>query len=243
MDLPLRWEMAVIQGLFLVLTLVAIRRRLLIVPVLALAVTLKYGIHALTVSQGRYFLAATALEIMTIWVAVYELKPPAWRKPALLNAADPASGGGTPQRCAHPAGPGIQKSVRLHDVTPQRTYQFPLALNDHSASLSCVMNQGFLTSLNLSTVSAQTATIQTFHKDPTPGESATAECELSVSGPPGPLALQVLDSYAPGGSAGRMLQRVTLDGTEVFHHDIAGEPGTGWASIPWHLAASEPRDA
>ena len=232
MDLPLRWEMAVIQGLFLVLTLAAIRRRLLIVPVLALAVALKYGIHALTVSQGRYFLAATALEIITIWVAVYELKPPTWRKPALLNAAILLLAAGLLSGALILLTPRIQEIVRLHDLAPQRTYQFPLALHDHSASLSCVMKQGFLTSLTLSTVSAQSATIQTFHKDPTPGESATAECELSVSGPPGPLALQVLDSYAPGGSAGRMLQRVTLDGTEVFHHDIAGEPGSGWASIP-----------
>jgi hypothetical protein len=44
--------------------------------------------------------------------------------------------------------------------------------------------------------------------------------------------LQVLDEYAPGGLGGRMVQRVELDGEEVFSQDIAEEPGTGWATIP-----------
>jgi hypothetical protein len=29
-----------------------------------------------------------------------------------------------------------------------------------------------------------------------------------------------------------MLQRVEIDGVEVYSHDIAKEPGSGWANIP-----------
>jgi len=44
--------------------------------------------------------------------------------------------------------------------------------------------------------------------------------------------LQVLDPYAPGGFPDRLVQRVELDGVEVYSHDIAREPGSGWADIP-----------
>jgi hypothetical protein len=44
--------------------------------------------------------------------------------------------------------------------------------------------------------------------------------------------LQVLDPYAPGGLPGRMMQRVELDGFEIYSHDIAQAPGSGWANIP-----------
>jgi hypothetical protein len=29
-----------------------------------------------------------------------------------------------------------------------------------------------------------------------------------------------------------MLQRVEIDGVEVFSHDLAKEPGSGWAHVP-----------
>jgi len=44
--------------------------------------------------------------------------------------------------------------------------------------------------------------------------------------------LQVLDPYAPGGLPGRMVQRVELDGVEVYSNDISAAPGSGQANIP-----------
>jgi len=55
---------------------------------------------------------------------------------------------------------------------------------------------------------------------------------LTGSGEPKPLTLQVLDSYPLGDLPGRMLQRVEMDGAEIYSHDIASAPGSGWANIP-----------
>jgi hypothetical protein len=38
-----------------------------------------------------------------------------------------------------------------------------------------------------------------------------------------------------------MVQRVEVDGAEVLSHDIAQEPGTGWANIPLGLVGTGTR--
>jgi hypothetical protein len=229
---PLHFEMVVIQGLFLAVVFFAVRRRHVILLALALAVALKYGIHAITVSQPRYVLVATALEIIAIWIGVDEILAPGVRQalrsglPKLLLVAAVFAAALTL------IAPPLQDVVRRHDIETQRTYQFPLVLTDRSASLSCTVSQGLLSSLILSELSTPSATIQTLSKDPKPGEKAVAQCQLTGSGGPGGVALQVLDAYPTGGLADRMVQRVTVDGAEVFTHDIGREPGTGWATIP-----------
>jgi hypothetical protein len=71
---PLHLEMAAIQGLFLAAVIVGIRRRNTAILVLASAVLLKYGVHAITAAhQGRYFFVATSWEILAITVAIYEI--------------------------------------------------------------------------------------------------------------------------------------------------------------------------
>jgi hypothetical protein len=230
---PLRYEMAVIQGLFLAALIVGVWRRNWAILVLASAVLLKYGIHALIAAQGRYFYAATALEILAIAVAAYEVR-------TVLPA-----GGRLVPMLALALGLGAAFSLGLllvrlrltiyvqsHDVDQQRTYRFPMEVTDHGAALDCVVNRGVLVSLNLPRESMQQAAIRTLLGDPPPGDAATAVCELTGTGKPRPLTLQVLDSYAPGGFPDRMLQRVEIDGAEVYSHDIAKEPGSGWANVP-----------
>ncbi|HEX2643426.1 MAG TPA: hypothetical protein VHU81_10560, partial [Thermoanaerobaculia bacterium] len=38
--------------------------------------------------------------------------------------------------------------------------------------------------------------------------------------------------YEPGGQARQMFQRVEIDGREVWRHDLAATPGTGWQAAP-----------
>jgi hypothetical protein len=233
----LRYELAVIQGLFLAALLLAIQRRSLPILVLASAVLLKYAFHAVTAIQGRYFLAATALELLAIALAVYEIRIlPRGRLrlvvPAL--AAGAACGAAllmfTPRLAAY---------VVSRDTDEQRTYRFVVEPRDGGAELACTMSQGRLMflardktlppSLHGRIVSAA---VRTWEVDPAPGAAASARCELTGTGESRPLALQVLDPYAAGGLPGRMVQRVEVDGVEVYLHDIAKDPGSGWADIP-----------
>jgi hypothetical protein len=228
---PVRYEMAGIQGLFLAALIVGVWRRNWAVLVLASAVLLKFAIHAAVAAQGRYFFPATALELLAIAVAAYEvlMAMPASRRLMVFVAL----------------GVGIafalgllfvrlrlELYVQRHDVDRQRTYRFPVEVADRGAALDCVVNHGLLVSLNLPRQSTQSAAIRTLLTDPPWGDSAAAVCELTGTGKPLPLTLQVLDSYAPGGRPGKMLQRVEIDGVEVYSHDIAKDPGSGWADLP-----------
>ncbi len=228
---PLRYEMAVIQGLFLAALIVGVWRRNWAVLVLASAVLLKFAIHAAVAAQGRYFFPATALEILAIAVAAYEVLTaiPAGRRMMLVLAL----------------GVGIaftlglllvrlrlELYVQSHDTDQQRTYHFPVEVADHGAELDCVVNHGLLISLSLPRETTQNAAIRTLQGDPPWGDSAAAVCELTGTGKPRPLTLQVMDPYAPGGYPDRMLQRVEVDGVEVYSHDLAKDPGSGWANLP-----------
>lgn len=227
---PLRYEMAGIQGLFLAACMVGIRRRNWAILLLALVILLKYGLHAAIVAQGRYFYPATAWELLAIALAAFEIQTslPAGKNLLLAALTVGLAFSLTLLDVRLP----LAVFVSNHDVDQQRTYRFPLEVGDHGAELTCVVNQGVLVSLNLARESTQTAAIRTFDGDPTPGESASAACDLTGAGSPRPLILDVLDSYAPGGLPDRMLQRVEIDGVEVYVHDLAKDPGGGWAKIP-----------
>jgi hypothetical protein len=234
----LRIEMAAIQALFLAAVIIGIRRRNWPILVLASAVLLKYGIHVLVVLYGRFFVPATGLEILTIAVAVEEVlrMAPSGRRPLLARAL---AVGAAFSLLLILLPPRLLAYVQKRDIDPgQHLYRFVLELPRQSAELACVVDRGILTSL-LS--QSNTAAIRTLEYDPAPGDKAVANCLLTGSGKPAPLMLQVLDSYAPGGLGGRMIQRVELDGDEVLSHDIGKEPGTGWANIPLGLVGTGTR--
>jgi hypothetical protein len=228
---PLRYEMAGIQGLFLAALIVGIWRCNRAILLLASTVLLKYGIHAVVASQGRYFYAATALEILAIAVAAYEVRTALAGRRLLVPAL--ALGLGV----AFSLGLllvrlRLELYVQSRDVDQPRTYRFPMEVPDHGAALDCAINRGLLVSLSLPRDATQNAAIRIPQGDPPPGEAATAVCQLTGTGKPRPLTLEVLDSYAPGGFPDRLLQRVEIDGVEIFSHDIAKEPGSGWARVP-----------
>jgi hypothetical protein len=227
---PLRFELAAIHGLFLAAFIIAIRRWNWAILVLASAVLLKYGLHAVTAVQGRYFYPATAWELLGIAVAAHEVRA-MWMGPErwwLLRAF--ATG------LAFSLGllliaPRLDAFVQNRDLDQQRTYHFQLRplqdLQGQFAALNCVVEQGTLDLMGF----PRSAALRTFRPNPAPGDMATAVCELTGSREPRPLMLQVLDPYAPGGLPGRMLQRVELDGVEVYSHDVAQAPWSGWANI------------
>ncbi len=225
---PLRIELAAIQALFLAAVIVGFRRRNRPILILASAVLVKYFLHAFGVIQGRYFMVATALELLTIAVAVEEMLTPSvpGRRSLLARALPIGAAFGL---CLYLFTPALMAFVHDRDIDlRQLTYNFFLEPPDHGAELECTMDRGRLAVL----WPPQSATIRTLQPDPAPGDKAVAICELTRSGEPRPLLLQVQDSYAPGGLGGRMVQRVEIDGAEVFSHDIAREPGSGWANIP-----------
>jgi hypothetical protein len=96
--------------------------------------------------------------------------------------------------------------------------------------LRCLVDCG-----RLSDLTEQSAQLELLHADPSPGETAIAKCQLIGSGTPVPLSLKVMDPYAPGDLPGRIVQRVVVDGKELFHHDLAAQPGSGWFDIPLGL--------
>jgi hypothetical protein len=227
---PLRLELAAIQGLFLAAVIIAIRRRNRAILVLASAVLLKYGLHAVTAVQGRYFYPATALELLAIAVAAYEvgamfMGPERWWWLRALAAGLAFSLG------LLLFAPRLDAFVQSRDVDQQRTYYFRLPpLQDplgQFAALDCVVGQGTLDLMGF-----PSATIRTFRRKPAAGDAASARCELTGSKVPRPLMLQILDPYAPGGLPDRMTQRVELDGVEIYSHNITQAPWSGWANIP-----------
>jgi hypothetical protein len=76
------------------------------------------------------------------------------------------------------------------------------------------------------------AAVRTLATNPAPGETATAACELQAAGATNSLLLQVRDTYSAGGLPGRMVQRVQVDGVQVYAYDVGDEPWSGWADIP-----------
>jgi hypothetical protein len=239
MDLLLRLELPLIQGLFLAALVFGLLRWNVPILLLTLSVALKYGLHAATVAQGRYFLPATALEILTVVLAAYVFveSTPAEKRGRLLAISLLAGG----LLCVFSAmlAPRLAAAVRAGDTDQQRSYRFVLEpTKGGGAELGCVIDRGRLASLEWPPWSAA---LRTFDTDPVPGETADARCELTGSGTPQPLLLRILDSYPRGGLPDRMVQRVEVDGQEVFSHDVARDPGEGWAQIPLGLVGAGTR--
>ena len=118
--------------------------------------------------------------------------------------------------------------VQTRDMDGQRSYRFRLSpFPGEPKVLDCRVDRGRLTG-----VFETNASLETFHHDPSPGETATVACVAAASPPLPPLVIRLLDPYAPAGSPGRMMQRVRVDGREVFIHDAAGKPWSGWSEVP-----------
>jgi hypothetical protein len=224
LERPLRIESAAIHGLFIAALIVGIRWWRPAILTLGSAILLKFAIHGVTVVQGRYFLAATALELLVIALAMWEVRR---HKNARFTATMAVAAAGIAFGLLI-LPPRLAASVQRQDIDSQRIYRFVLEPSEGGATLACRVDRGLLTALD----PPRTAALRSLQSDPAPGDLAVAICDLSGSGTPAPMTLQLLDAYAPGGFPDRMMQRVRIDGSEIFAHDIAKEPGSGWAKIP-----------
>jgi hypothetical protein len=115
--------------------------------------------------------------------------------------------------------------VRSLDIVEQRVYRFPLQTQDRAATLSCRVERGRLMLLEQSRV-----LLQPFPRDPAPGELTEAACRLEARSA-AKVVLLVRDGYATGGVPDRMVQRVEVDGREVWSHDIGSEAWEGWQEV------------
>jgi hypothetical protein len=223
-----------IQALFLAALGLGLWRRNPAILILSLAILLKVGLHAVLVSQARFYLPATGLELVVVGLGLWEasrlrLKRGSWRVPALTYGTAAAAA-----VALFLAAPRLHAQLRERDVDDeQRTYRFALRSYEHRGVLDCVVRQGRLTALG-----DTEAALETLRGNPAPGEKAVADCTLVQDGPPAALAVEVLDGYAPGGLPGRMLQRIEIDGREALRHDLAAAPGTGWVGAPVQGAPS-----
>lgn len=222
--LPLIAEMTGIQALFLASLGLGLARRNGAILVIAAAALLKIGLHAVLVSAARFYMPATALELVVISLGLWEAsrsKDPRtpWKALAWGLAASVSL-----LFLSRPLYAHVRK---LDSVSEQRTYRFLLTSWEHPGELRCVVRRGRLTALG-----ETEAVLETLHVQPRPGEKGVAECTLTQPGPPIPLKIELLDSYASGGLPGRMLQRIAVDGREAVSHDPAAVPGTGWVAAP-----------
>jgi hypothetical protein len=229
LKVPLHVEMALIQAFFLAAVMVGFRRRNSAILVLAAAVLMKYGIHAMVDFYGRFFYPATALEFLAIALAVEELLGLEIQERKTLLVRVLGAGVAFSLVLVFVA-PVALASVQRHDWdSEQHVYRFSIEPPDHTSDMSCVVRQGRVVDL----VNDVEATIRSLEQyDPTPGEKAVADCALIGWGEPRVETLQILDAFEPGGVGGRMVQRVKLDGREVFFRDIGLEPGSLWSNIP-----------
>jgi hypothetical protein len=227
---PLRIEMAIIHALFLAAVIIGLRRRNSSILILASAVLLKYAFHSFIDFYGRFFFVTTAFEILAITLAVGEILRPAMPGQKLLLARALAAGAAFSLALVYLA-PPMLASVQSRDLdTQQHTYHFYLVPPDGSAELACQMNQGLLAEY-FPELNAVIRTLQPY--DPAPGDKAVAECTLTgLRKEPRLEILQVSDPFDPGGLGGQMVQRVELDGREVYSHDVGLDPGSGWSDIP-----------
>jgi hypothetical protein len=218
----LKIDMTLFLALFLATLLIAPVRRSPAVWVLSAAVALKVGLHAVTAAQGRYFLPVTALQILVIGLGAREAAHRSRRRVVAAVAAGAVVATGLALLA-----PEAVARVQARDVDGPRTYRFTLTPRKHGGALACAMDRGRLTDLYRSQ-----AAIETFQRDPSPGETATVDCVLTGPKTPVPLVLRLHDAYAPGGLPGRMVARVAVDGSEVLRRDLAAEPGVGWMDVP-----------
>jgi hypothetical protein len=180
----LRLELLLVHSLFLVVTWLALRRRDLLGCLLAATVALKIGLHAVTVLQGRYLLAATAVELIAIVVLPAIWKLP-WRRlvrPTLVGLAVVLG--------ARLAGGRLLQAVENQDVFPRRTYTFPLIGLHGVPRLRCTLLSGALVAWDPSG-----AAFRLRHDAPLALERAQMECTRAPS-PAVPAA-----SQAPLGSS------------------------------------------
>jgi hypothetical protein len=209
----------VVLGLFFAALLFGVGPRAPML-VLASAILLKIAVHAVTVAQPRYFVVVGALALLGLALAGGERGPAA----TPMRVACAVFAGFMFAFVVVRLGRGAEAYVLGNEE--QLTYRFTVWNRVRTPRLMCRMARGLLH------IDAGTATIRLLRPEPLPGDEAAVECSLEGASEETPLALELQDSYAISGRAGRIVLVVTVDGRDVLRHDIGDEPGTPWLQVP-----------
>lgn len=217
---PVLFSTLLLHALFLAAMYIGWKTRDRALIAIGLAIALKVGIQFLMVVQARFFLVVLVLEALAIGIAAVRL----YRDRTLMKGATIVTVAGIAALACAVAGLGKlgqwvseQDQVRTQEL--QREYRVSAA----SVLADCHLSGGRVLSSD-----AAGFTFAVEHPDPAPGESAELRCKLSPIGKGGNIALEVEDSYAPGGFQDRMFQVVQMGGKEVLRHDIGAEAWAGW---------------
>jgi hypothetical protein len=219
---PLSWLSSIAHILFIaaVVFLFTKRKSLLIAMPLLLVILLKIGVHAVVVSQSRFYLTSIAVEFLIIGIAVNGGMLDLHNKRSTFTLLIASCLGFIMLV-------GLTKSgvsyISKHDENPQYHYQFPLNLGPYQ--FTCKMNKGRLLSF-YSGINNALITMDFVDADLIPQEISRVEC-VGQNFPDIALQVSVSDSYANGALPARIMQFFYLDGEEIFRHDIANVAWSG----------------
>ena len=222
LHVPLVAEQNLIHALFLAAVGIAVWRRCTPILVVASAVLLKLGIHAVLVSLGRFLVPATALELLAIALGCWEVaRLRAWRAGAVA-----AVGGLVCAAGMLAGGERLTAAVRARDPELQRVYRFSLTSWDHRGALDCVMGRGRLVALDVST-----AVVAPFGVPPAPGATAEASCVVRDTGM-APEELAVALAAPDWTPAAGMMPSVEMDGRELLSRSLPASGAGGSLEAP-----------
>ena len=220
-------EQSLIHALFLAALGLAVWRRNTPILVVASAVLIKLGIHAVLVSVGRFLVPATALELVAIALGCWQMvRLRAWRAGGVAMVVGLACAAGMLV-----GGKRLTAMVQARDPEIQRTYHFALTGWDHRGVLECVMGRGRLVALD-----ASTAVVAPFGVPPAPGETAEASCVVRDTGAAAEklaLALAAPDWAPPVGA----VPSVEVGGRELLSGHL---PALGGGAVEAPLGAIGP---
>jgi hypothetical protein len=208
---PLEWEMYLVLFAGFAALVVAARTRNLAVLLLAAAAMIKACVHALTVSQPRYFMPMVALILLAVPITLATAERPSRRR-LLLGAGF----------VALPFTAAIAVAARVTEQWTQRhdapiSYRFEIPEPSGQVRFACVTeNAGrwsWFPELTEKTLSF-------FDPDPSPGEVAGAVCDLRdpAAVREATLRLSVPSSFA--GQTGRFMLTVTSNGVAKLQADV-----------------------
>lgn len=230
-----------VHVLFLATLALAIfeRKFAYVLPPLA-AIILKLGFHALIVSQSRYYFTVYVLEVLIIGSLLDELL-------ARLYLPNPFSNRSLKALLLRSAytylavgligGVGLtlaatwaRNYIIRADENFQPIYQFPASLP--AAEIRCAVTEGRLLDFQPGSQTQPSRILMDFRQaDPAPGSQVLLTCKTSAQAAQ-PILMRIKDNYPNGDFPNRIVQIVTINGEEVYRHDLAADPGAGWHDLP-----------
>jgi hypothetical protein len=209
----LKWELGIIQGLFVMTVLIGLKRRNAAILILSSAVLLKFMVHMVVSPLGRLLVPAVALELLTIPLGVRELARGSLR----LRLAAIAGSAVTCLLLVLGVPPLADFVVRHDSPVLQGIRRFDLRIGDEGVA-QCELGKGVLTGIG-----PHWASLRTAREDPVPGDIAQAVCAIPALDAGETLVLNARDPFAPEGIGAQRTEQILVDGREVLRRQMTGD--------------------